>query len=396
MKVLHLIPYMHPSAGGPPVVVDQWCFELRKQGIEAEVLTTDSYDDGSSPDWKQDYSARYPITVCNFKGPRGFGYSPELKREFVRRLPEFDLVHVHNVWSYCNQLAAKFCPRFNVPFVVSTHGMLDPNSMGRKPWKKRLYGRLVEWPSLRKARGLFFTHTEEERLAHQTCVDLPEGFIASLGVEAPPARSREELAAAFLERFPECTSGPRIMLLSRLHSKKGLDLLIPAARQVMNGTMDGRLILVGPGEPEYLEELKALCLTNGIAERTVFTGPLAGDMKWGALAAADVFALPSYQENFAIALVEALRMGTPAVISNRINIWQDLVNAGAAIHCELNQHSVAKEIGGLLSSTANRQAMGDAGRELAESRYTWPNSAASVAAHYSIAVNKRPPSMPIQ
>ena len=387
MRVLHLIPYMHPSAGGPPVVVDQWCFELRRLGIDAEVLTTDSYDDGSVPNWIADYQARYPMQVCGLKGPRGFGFSSELRSQFIARLPEFDLVHVHNVWSYCNQLAAKYCPRWGVPFVVSTHGMLDPNSMGRKPWKKQLYGRLLEWRALRKASGIFFTHAEEERLARTTCPQLPAGYVASLGVESPPEKPREELARRFLEQFPNCQTGPRIMLLSRLHSKKGLDLLIPAAHGVLQRFPEGKLILVGPGEPEYLSELQQLCTASGIAEQTIFTGPLAGEMKWGALAAADVFALPSYQENFAIALVEAIRMGTPAVISNRINIWQDLVDAGAALHCDLSVNSIAECISSILESDERSNQMGEAGRQLAMERYTWPRSAESVANHYSQLVN---------
>ena len=384
MKILHLIPYMHPSAGGPPVVVDRWCVELQKLGIEAHVLTTDAYDDGSSPDWIEQYRSRYPIDVCALTGPRGFGFSSKLRSRFLELLPTVDLVHVHNLWGYSNQLAAKYCPKYSVPFVVSTHGMLDPHSLGRKSWKKRLYGSHVEWPAIRKAAGVVFTHQEEERLARTSCKDLPTGHIVSLGTEDPPDVTREVLAEQFLSKHPECRGRRLVTFLGRLHSKKGLDLLIPAMKSVIDANPDAMLVLVGPGEPDYVSSLNQLCERLGISESTVFVGSVAGIDKWEALAAASVFALPSYQENFAIALVEALRIGTPAVISNRVNIWEDLLTAGAAVCCELTVDSVADKICESLDSSEKLKVMSSAGRSFSAANYTWPLSAGTLKHAYSL------------
>jgi len=365
---------MHPSAGGPPVVVDQWCAELRRRGVEAEVLTTDAYVSADDDAWQAEYAARYPLTVVKHIGPRGFGYSPQLRSVLVDRLKKVDLVHVHNVWSYVNRLAASLCPKLNIPFVVSTHGMLDPHSMGRKAWKKRLYGRLFEFPALRQASGLIFTHAEEERLARETCGALPTGFVVPLGTSDPPAESRSELASQFLSQFPVTARGPRVMFLSRLHEKKGLDLLLPAFQKVLQKHSSSQLVLVGPGEGDYVQELRYRAHSLGISEQTHFIGSLHGQQKWAALAAADVYVLPSYQENFAIALVEALRVGTPVVCSQRVNIWSDLANAGAATVCELNIDSVADSILQHLNDPNRAEEQGGRGASFAAENYTWAKS----------------------
>jgi glycosyltransferase involved in cell wall biosynthesis len=373
-RVLHLIPYMHPSAGGPPVVVDQWCAELRRRGVEAEVLTTDAYASADDQAWQAEYAARYPLAVVKCVGPRGFGYSSQLRPVLADRLKHVDLVHVHNVWGYANRLAARLCPKWDVPFVVSTHGMLDPHSMGRKAWKKRLYGRLFEFPALRQASGLIFTHAEEERLARETCGPLPTGFVVPLGTSDPPAESRSVLASQFLRQFPATARGPRVMFLSRLHEKKGLDLLLPAFQRVLQNHSSGQLVLVGPGEEDYVQELRSRANSLGISQQTHFIGSLHGEQKWAALAAADVYVLPSYQENFAIALVEALRVGTPVVCSQRVNIWSDLANAGAATICELTVESVAESILRLLDDRSGAEEQGGRGAAFAAENYTWAKS----------------------
>lgn len=387
-KVLHLIPYMHPSAGGPPVVVDQWCAELRRRGVEAEVLTTDAYATPGDDAWQAEYAARYPLTVVKHIGPRGFGYSPQFRSVLADRLKHVDLVHVHNVWGYANRLAARLCPKFNVPFVVSTHGMLDPHSMGRKAWKKRLYGRLFEFPALRQASGLIFTHAEEERLARETCGPLPTGYVVPLGTSEPPAESRSELASRFLHQFPATARGPRVVFLSRLHEKKGLDLLLPAFQRVLEKHSSSQLVLVGPGEADYVQQLRSRASSLRISENTHFIGSLHGPQKWAALAAADVYVLPSYQENFAIALVEALRVGTPVVCSQRVNIWSDLAEARAATICELTVESVADSIVRLLDDRGGAEEQGTRGTSFAAENYTWGKSGHRVVEVYE-SVGKR-------
>ena len=380
---------MHPSAGGPPVVVDHWCAELQRRSCEVEVLTTNAYATTGDTSWEVHYRSAYPITVLSSCGPRGYGYSRRMSALLRRKLRSCDLVHVHNVWSCCNRLAAVHCVAAGVPFVVSTHGMLDPHSMGRKPWKKQVYGRFVEFPALRKAAAVIFTHQEEERLARITCARLPTGHVVSLGTEEPPSENRAQLTDSFLTRFPQLQDSERIVFLGRLHSKKGLDLLVPAFAEVAKHRSNVKLILAGPGDDSYRKSLIELSKSLHIQDRVCFTGALSGQDKWAALAAADVYVLPSYQENFVISLVEALRVETPVVCSRRVNIWSDLKAADAVSVCELSTESVAKSILGLLQNPGHASDQGKRGANFAAANYTWTRSVDRLVEVYDNVVGLR-------
>ncbi len=382
MRLLHIIPYMHPSAGGPPVVVDQWCAGLKQLGHDVEVITTDSYAPREDAHWQTEMRSRYRITVLKKIGPRGFGYAKRMKETFAEKLSSVDLVHVHNIWGYGSLLAARGCKRRNVRFVVSSHGMLDPYSMGRKSWKKLLYGRIFEFPALRSAAGMIFTHSEEERLARQTCFNLPRGYVVPLGTDDPPFEDRQTLSQEFLRQFPLTAKGPRILFLSRLHEKKGLNLLIPAFQQIVRQHPTTQLVLVGPGDSTYIDHLQAQAKSLDILNSMHFTGPLHGREKWAALASANLYVLPSYQENFAIALVEALRIGTPVVCSQRVNLSSDLQQAGAATICDLTVNGVANAIIRLMLAPEDAQRQGKIGSALAEKKYTWKSSITTLVNAY--------------
>lgn len=370
-RILHLIPYMHPSAGGPPMVVERWCHGTLERGWSVRVVTTDAYSE-NDPDWPHACAGRLPIDIVRHLGPRGFGYGTALKSVFQRRLSDCDLVHVHNCWGYTNQLALRECVRRGIPYVVSPHGMLDPHSMARKSWKKRLYGGLFEWRSLRQAAAMVFTHSEEERLARETFSALPPGQVVPLAADDPPA-SRADLAPEFLAAHSSLAGQPIVLFLGRLHPKKGLDLLLPAFASVAVES-PASLVLVGPGEPAYVTGLRQRISELDLQDRVVLTGPLEGRSKWSALAAADVFVLPSYQENFAIALVEALRIGTPVICSNRINIFPDLEQAVAVVRCDLEPAGIARELLTTLGNSGRRQELGRRGQSFADQHYTWERS----------------------
>ena len=386
MRILHLIPYMHPSAGGPPVVVDRWCVELTARGHSVEVMTTDAYS-GGARDWIGEYSRRFPIVVAPKWGPNGFGYSPKLSAMVRNAVGRFDLVHVHNLWGYMNQLAVRECRRQGVPYVVSPHGMLDPHSMGRKPWKKWIYGHLVEWRAIRRAKAVIFTHAEEERLARTTCSDLPQGFVVPLGTEDPPPQTKLELTNLFLERFPQLANRPRVLFLSRLHPKKGLDLLLPAFSRLQQSIRNAVLVLVGPGELTYVESLKNEVAQRKLSESVLFVGPLHDVDKWAALSAAELFILPSYQENFAIAVAEAMRVGVAVVCSPRVNICDDIVSAGAAVKCELNVDDIARQMQCLLLDESRRRDLGSRAISYATEHFTWPASTDSLLIAYEKSIS---------
>lgn len=373
---------MHPSAGGPPVVADRFCRNLQKLGNHCEIISTNSYAPKDDNTWVKDYQANYRLTILDSKGPQGFGYAPDLKQVLLKRLPEVDIVHIHNLWSYCNIMGSRLCRKFDVPFVVSTHGMLDPNSLSRKSWKKFIYSRIVEWPQLRKASGMIFTHQEELELAGKQCHGLPSGFVVPLASDDPPNEDRNELAKEFFSNYPEFANKKLVLFLGRVHSKKGLDILIPAFAKVSQQIKDVELLLVGPVEPSYRRELESLAENCGVQDRCHFLGSFQGTLKWSVLAAADVFTLISYQENFAIALVEALRVGTPAIISRRINIWKDLERNETVLISELDEVAAAENLRRMLESQNLRRQFGGNGKGFASSEFSWQRTGELLANNY--------------
>ena len=232
------------------------------------------------------------------------------------------------------------------------------------------------------ARGMCYTHTEEERLAAMTCDRLPPGHIVELGAESPPASQPGELRAEFLRRFPELCGRTVALFLGRVHSKKGLDLLIPAFDRVRQRGIDAHLLIVGPGEPAYIESIRMDVKNRGLDGRVTLTGILYGRDKWAAMAASDLFVLPSYQENFALAAVDAIRSGLPVLLSRRVNLWKDVVDAGAGRDCETNVDSVADALETCLNDAEWRHSAARAGETLLSSRFNWTTTAARLESVY--------------
>ena len=206
---------------------------------------------------------------------------------------------------------------------------------------------------------------------------LPPGSVVPLGAGDPPDEPRADLAAAFFEAFPDLRGKRVVLFLGRLHEKKGPDRLIAAFPEVRRAVPDAALALVGPGEERYVAGLKAAA-----GEEVQFLGALSGRLKWAAYAAADVFVLPSFQENFALTVAEALRVGTPVVLTRHVNIWEDVTGAGAGAVCDTEPASIAAAVTGLLTDDARRAAAGAAGVRLVADRFTWPAAARTLRGAY--------------
>jgi glycosyltransferase involved in cell wall biosynthesis len=381
MKITHVIPYMHPAAGGPPVVVDRLSRELAARGHDLDVLTTDLFA-RRSRDWITGESRPYGMQVFSAMVGNGFGFSVGFWREIGRAIRDSDVVHIHTLWTFPGLTAARACLQAGIPYLVMPHGMLDPHSVGRKWAKKQCYGRLLEWPLLRRARGMCYTHPEEERLAAMTCRGLPPSHIVELGAESPPDCAKTDLRSEFLDRYPQLRERTIVLFLGRLHSKKGLDLLLPAFDSVRRQRPNAHLLLVGPGDPAYVQSLHQEVSRRALEGSVTFTGVLYGRDKWAAMAASDLFVLPSYQENFALAAVDAVRSGLPVLLSRRVNLWKDLVDAGVARDCEPELNSLITVLGECLTDGDWRQSAVHAGKKLLAERFNWATSAARLETIY--------------
>ncbi|MEO5721259.1 MAG: glycosyltransferase [Chthoniobacterales bacterium] len=328
MKILRSIHTVNPAVGGPIESVRQSSALLARRGHEVEIVTLDLPDDP----WTREMSA--PVHALG-ETRASYGYSKRFLPWLQERRSQYDVVIVQGVWQYSSFGVWRALHGTGTPYVVFPHGMLDPwfkRTYPLKHLKKLLYWTCAESRVLRDAAAVLFTSEEERRLARKSfpfyrC----RKVVVNYGTAAPETElepAREE----FLERWPHLRGKRLLLFLSRLHEKKGCDLLIEAFAKVQRD--DLHLVIAGPPADEsYLAMLQRLVATHfPTGESPVtFVGMLSGNLKWGAFGAAEALVLPSHQENFGIAVVEALGCGTPVLISNKVNIWREIVEDGAGL-----------------------------------------------------------------
>jgi glycosyltransferase involved in cell wall biosynthesis len=219
-------------------------------------------------------------------------------------------------------------------YFVFTHGMLDPWSKRRYPIKhikKWLYWPWAEYRVLRDAQAVLFTSEDERVLARQSFwLYQRREAVVSYGTAAPSGDS-EAQKQGFLDRYPELNGKRLLLFMSRIHPKKGCDLLIQAFARVLGCDSNWRVVMAGPDPVGWRKRLVDLAGTLGVADRICWTGMLTGDLKWGLLRSAEVLALPSHSENFGIVVTEALACGLPVLISDRVNIWREILKDRAGI-----------------------------------------------------------------
>jgi glycosyltransferase involved in cell wall biosynthesis len=250
-------------------------------------------------------------------------------------------VLAHGLWQWPSYLAWKNYKKNGTPYLVFPHGMLDPwfkKTYPLKHIKKQVYWWYRQGTILRDAYAVCFTTEEERLLARKTfspyqCNELVTG----LGVGDPPGDSGEQ-GTLLYSQFPQLKNKRVLLYLGRFHPKKGVDLLINAFVKYSND--DDMLVLAGPNKSQdsYLKTLQEL--TAKKEKQILWTGMLEGDLKWGVLRVADALILPSHQENFGMVIAEALSVGTPVFLTNKVNLWREVVNFGAGIVSNDHQEGI--------------------------------------------------------
>jgi glycosyltransferase involved in cell wall biosynthesis len=318
-----------------------------------------------------------------------YGVSMSLIGALRRNVPNFDVVHIHSLYRFTSTVAAHYCRRYDVPFILRPHGTLDPFIFHRHRMRKRIYEALFEIRNLKTAAAVHFTAQEEMRLVQSLGFEF-RGVVVPLGVDVEMRADRNQLREQFTREFPETRGKNVILFLSRLTFKKGLDLLAKAFGTVARTRPDVHLVLAGPDDEGYGRKVRQWLDHEGVLDRTTFTGMLSGDRKAAAFADAELFVLPSYSENFGIAVVEALAAGVPAIISNKINIWREVSDAHAGLIVNCDADELARAISTLLDDRELRRVLSDAGKLLVAEKFTWPSVAARMTAVYRDVVARSP------
>jgi glycosyltransferase involved in cell wall biosynthesis len=301
---------------------------LSALGVRTTVACLDPPDAPWLPD--------FPAPVEAFGPVQGvYGYRRGLMPRLEAMIRASDAVIIDGIWQY-HAFAAWRAMRSvpGIPYFVYTHGMLDPwfkRTYPLKHLKKWAYWPWADYRVLRDAKRVIFTTEQERLLARQSFwLYRAREQVLSFGTSPPPGETQRQ-RQAFLERFPELQGRRFLLYLSRIHPKKGTDLLIEAFAQIACLDPELYLVIAGPDQLGWQAELESRADRLGIASRLAWTGMLSGDLKWGAFRSAEAFCLPSHQENFGIVVAEALACGVPVLIGEPVNIAEDVRQAGAGL-----------------------------------------------------------------
>lgn len=378
MRILHVICNLSRAYGGPARAVLDMAAALAGRGHELAVYATDG--GGETMALAPAEAAGVEIRRFPCQPPRAWQYSPKLAAALEAAIPEADVVHLHGLYFHHDLVTGKLCRRHGVPYVLRPYGTLDPWIWRRSRWKKRVMEIWFQNRVLREAAALHFTAAEEAERARPYAQGAPE-VVVPLGLDpaefdAPPP------AAAFREAHPETAEKRVLLFLSRIHEKKGLDLLLPAFQRVLQSHGDLHLVVAGPDEGAEAGA-RQLATRLGIAEQVSFPGVLGDREKLAALAACSLFVLTSYQENFGLSVAEALGMGRPVLISDRVNIWRELKEDGAAFVVPCETGAIAAALQEALSDPTRLETMGRAARRCLETRFRRDVMADSLEALYA-------------
>lgn len=388
MKVLHVIPSLAPADGGPSFALPLIARGLRRAGIEIDVAATAGDEEAAllNGDLARPVS-RDDVNYFYFRRQSEFyKVSRPMTRWLSRHIRDYDLVHIHALFSYSAYTAANLAIKNRVPYVVRPLGVLNRWGMeNRRRLLKRLSFRFIERRILANASAIHYTSRQEKLEAEQTGATTPS-VVLPLGVDTSVFQ-RGMSAARFYERFPAAERRQIILFLSRIDPKKGLDILLRAFAEVRRAHPASLLVVAGEGEPEFVAGLKKLAVELSIAEQVLWTGFISGDEKAAAFRAASVFALPSYSENFGLAVVEAMASGLPSVVSDQVGVAPDVkeFQAGSVVPCEAA--ALASALERLLADEHLRQRFGENAVRLAGERFSIEATTRSLMRLYSTVVD---------
>lgn len=377
MNILHVINSVNPLGGGPIESVKQLGTTMESAGHRIEIASLDP------PNASYLEHCALPVHPL---GPARLGYA--FSTRFIPWLRanrgQYDAVIVNGIWQFHSFGTWRALRNSSTPYVLFPHGMLDPWFKKRYPLKhlkKWMYWPWADYRVLRDARAVLFT-CEEERAQAQSSFWLYScnEIVVTFGTSRPKNNPKLELEA-FYGQYPELTGRKLAVFMGRIHPKKGCDLLIEAFAKVLAKHHDWHLVIAGPDQVGWQKDLSLWALKLDVSRRITWTGMISGAIKWGALRAAEVFVLPSHQENFGIAVVEALAAGAPTLISNKVNIWREIEADGAGMASDDTLRGTCELLESYLRfSEAGRLRMRESARECFERRFEITKAAETLRA----------------
>jgi glycosyltransferase involved in cell wall biosynthesis len=391
MKVLHVIPSVSPALGGPTQVVLNLVKALRECEVEAEIVTTN--DNGKTlldvPLNQRIEYEQVPVWFLpRFSPPlKEFIFSTALTQWLWQNLRNYDVIDNHYLFSYASTCAGAIARWQNIPYTIRTMGQLTPWALAQSQLKKQIYTFLVERHNLNQAAAIHCTSIGEAADVRNFGIKTPS-LTLPLGVNPPVLQKQAKSRLHKLYNIPDRLSV--VLFLSRLHYKKRPDLLIQALKSLAEQSYEFHVILAGAGEAEYVSQLKNLVESLGLNPCTSFAGFVTGEDKDLLLQGSDLFVLPSFSENFGVAVAEAMAAGLPVVVTPGVQIAPEIAQAEAGLVVEGEVEALAGAIAQLLHQPHYRQQLGEKGLQLVKERYAWKAIASDLASAYRAIVRQEP------
>jgi glycosyltransferase involved in cell wall biosynthesis len=312
----------------------------------------------------RNYYKGVPTIFFPLQWGESFKYSKPLARWLNANVQTFDVVHIHAVFNHASIAAASACRKHHVPYVVRPLGTLDPWSMKQKPLRKFLFWQVAGKRMVQAAAAVHYTASAEQSAAEES-LGLNHGRVIPLGVETDrPAQA--DGSEIFTPNLAKLNGHPYVLVLSRLHSKKGLDIFVDAFVSLVQKEdfKDWRLVLAGEGPVEYVQALKQKVSAHDADNIVLFPGWLEGDEKDAFLRGASLLALPSHHENFGLCVMEALAAGVPVLVSPHVNLADEIEAAGAGWIAAVDKQAIETALAKALTCEDERTRRGEAGKTL--------------------------------
>lgn len=388
MKVLHIIPSVAAVRGGPSQAVIEMVRGLRSQDVDAEIVTTN--DNGKDllnvplyelTDRLGEY-ANVPIRFFprfspNINAVREFAFSGALTTWLWQHVTEYDLVHVHAIFSYASTIAMAIARIKNVPYITRPLGQLCEWSLQQSKLRKQIYLNVIERSNLLHSKSLHFTAEQEKTEFNQLGLNIPN-FILPHGVYVPTPILDAKMQVRKILHIPD--QRPIILFMSRIHPKKGLEYLISALGKLKESNFV--LVIAGSGAPDYINQIKDLLETYDICDRTHMIGFVKSETKNLYLQGADIFALTSHSENFGIAAIEALAAGTPVLITDGVAIAPMVKEQAIGYVTKLDVEAIASIIQEFFDHPDIARQKGDRATLYIAEHYSWAKITRRLMAAY--------------
>ncbi|MEA5575042.1 glycosyltransferase [Anabaena sp. UHCC 0451] len=395
MKILHVTPSVGSLRGGVSQAVLEMLQALQTSGANVELVTTD--DNGIDlldvplcqliqyqkiPTW---FFPRFSPQVSFV---REFAFSWELTKWLWKHISDYDIVHIHALFSYASTIAMIISRLKQIPYINQPHGLLCEWSLQQSQLKKKIYLSLIERSNLKHSRILQLTSAKEvqeiERLGLGVApVVMPLG----LEISRPIPQARQKLR----EMFNIPPEQAIILFLSRLHYKKGLDYLIPALSKFKEQNFT--FILAGNGSPDYEAEISELLISNQLEHFTHRPGFVTGEIKDILLQGSDIFVLTSHSENFGVVVLEAMAAGLTTIVTPGVALASMIQENHVGYVPELDIMEIAKTIEYCLNHPQEVKATGDRARQFILENYTWDRVATNMVSVYQNIINNCNPTI---